>query len=426
MRPARVRLASRFLLAGTLVVACTAAPTPALDGRAVDEGRPTFTSPTDVTNPLFPAATVAQLVHLGIDGGQPLRVEVTRMPKTRIVEWDGVEVETVVVQFISYRNDRILEVAYDFFAQADDGSVWYFGETVDNYADGRVSNHSGAWLAGEDGPPGMIMPADPRVGDIYHPENIPGVVFEELIVLATDVSLPGPAGEITGAIRVEEHLMEGTVEQKIFAPGYGEFEADAPSELVTVAVAVPTDALAAPMPDAMVELHTASVSMADGDPDAMAEPKPVLDTIDARWTSLRGDSPPLLVEAVDAAVASLEAAVDGGDARAIRSAGVALLMATLDLELRYRGQAAVDLDRIGAWMRHLVLAADEGDEAGVVSDAAIGAVIWARTADAADAAGRERIGPLLASLAEAASAADAAAARAIAEEIAAATSARAR
>ena len=38
--------------------------------------------------------------------------------------------------------------------------------------------------------------------------------------------------------------MDGTIENKVFAPGYGEFHAHVPvdDELVTVAVAVPTDA----------------------------------------------------------------------------------------------------------------------------------------------------------------------------------------
>ena len=58
--------------------------------------------------------------------------------------------------------------------------MWYFGEQVDNYVDGALDNHDGTWLAGRDGPPGMIMPARPRVGDVYRPENIPGLVFEEV------------------------------------------------------------------------------------------------------------------------------------------------------------------------------------------------------------------------------------------------------
>ena len=39
----------------------------------------------------------------------------------------------------------------------------------------------------------MIMPADPRVGDVYRPENIPGLVFEEVTVKETAAPFRGRA-----------------------------------------------------------------------------------------------------------------------------------------------------------------------------------------------------------------------------------------
>ena len=53
-----------------------------------------------------------------------------------------------------------------FYAQADDGSVWYLGEDVFNYEDGAIADTAGTWFAGIDGPAAMIMPADPKVGDV--------------------------------------------------------------------------------------------------------------------------------------------------------------------------------------------------------------------------------------------------------------------
>ena len=35
----------------------------------------------------------------------------------------------------------------------------------------------------------MIMPADPQVGDVYRPENMPGFVFEEVVVTAVGVTV---------------------------------------------------------------------------------------------------------------------------------------------------------------------------------------------------------------------------------------------
>lgn len=79
----------------------------------------------------------------------------------RVIEWiPGQFVRVLVSQYVAYLDGRIEEVALDFYAQADDGSVW-FGEDVFNYDGGAVADLSGTWLAGKAGPAAMIMPADP-------------------------------------------------------------------------------------------------------------------------------------------------------------------------------------------------------------------------------------------------------------------------
>jgi hypothetical protein len=376
----------------------------------VDTEPPSFSHPTSISNPLFPAATVTQLVHLGVDGGQPLRVEVTLMPDTRAIEWNGQTVDTVVVQFAAYRERRILEVAYDYFAQADDGSVWYFGELVDNYSEGRIANHSGAWLAGEDGPPGMIMPADPAVGDIFHPENIPGVVFEELIVLETDVRIAGPSGEISGAIRVEEHLMEGTVEQKVFAPGYGEFQADAPNEFVTVAVASPTDAVAGAVPQAVADILDGSrTALAAADAEDWQRVTAADVELAAAWENVAQTSAPeipgLLAEELSRALGALHSASDTRDGLAARQAAIDAMQAALDVRLQYQPPSTVDLWRMQVWTHQLLLDATRSE--GTLSDMAILTTIWDRLDHAISTAAAEDISQALAATKEAAEAGDA-------------------
>ena len=58
------------------------------------------------------------------------------------------QVQALATQFVSYTDRRIVEVTLDYVAQADDGSVWYFGESVSNYRRGVVANAEGSWLAG--------------------------------------------------------------------------------------------------------------------------------------------------------------------------------------------------------------------------------------------------------------------------------------
>ena len=117
------------------------------DSARVDRARPRFSDPTRITNARFPVGELTQVLQLGHEGSQPLRVEITRLPTTRRFTWDSQRVETVASQFSAFLGGRIREVAIDYFAQADDGSVWYFGEEVANYEDGRVADHDGSWPA---------------------------------------------------------------------------------------------------------------------------------------------------------------------------------------------------------------------------------------------------------------------------------------
>jgi hypothetical protein len=69
----------------------------------------------------------------------------------------------------------------------------------------------------------MIMPADPKVGNAYRTENTPGIAFEQVTVTSVDRTFEGPLGPLQGGLVAEELHMDGTTEDKLFAPGYGEF-----------------------------------------------------------------------------------------------------------------------------------------------------------------------------------------------------------
>ena len=219
------------------------------ESERVDLVTPTFSKPTPITNPLHPTSEVAQVIMGGHVDDKPFRTEVTLMPGTKSIRWSGQTVDTAIIQYVAYLDGRIHEVALDWYAQADDGSVWYFGEDVFNFEDGKVADTKGTWMASETTPAAMIMPAKPAVGNVYRPENVPEVVFEEVRVEKVNQTIPGPRGEISGAIEVMELHMDGTREGKVFAPGYGEFSTGtAGGDLEAVSLASPTDRRQGPLP----------------------------------------------------------------------------------------------------------------------------------------------------------------------------------
>lgn len=373
-------------VAGLLLAGCGASVDTDGAARRVDTATPSFSGPAAVTNPLFPLTAGDQMIQLGHEEGEPLRVEVTTLPRTRTITWAGRRIDAVVSQYVAYRAGRIVEVALDYYAQDDGGDVWYLGEDVDNYEQGAVADHEGSWLAGRDGPGGLIMPADPRRGDTYRPENIPDLVFEEVTVLDDGVSVDGPRGPVGGAVATEEHQLDGSIEHKVFVPGYGEFRAEAADELVQVAIAVPADATPGEPPAVLTELADGATAVFDaapgaapgaGDPDAVRRQ---VAAMTAAWRERPDDTAPVALAAqLEDALRRLTEAAAAGDPHAVGQAAVDTASAVLDLTLAYRPPAEVDAERLDVVARQLRLDTAAGDRAGQRSDAAILEVIGDRS-----------------------------------------------
>lgn len=385
--PARLLAAVALL---PLVVSCTARstsspspePTPipqpglpkgvhaAPDSDRVDLTVPRFSDPTEVTNPLFPVSDQASVVFAGHVDDLPFRTEVTLLPDTRIVQWGGQRIECLVSQYTAFLDGRLQEVAYDLYAQADDGSVWYFGEDVADLVDGSVVTKEGTWLAGKDGPAQMIMPGDPQVGDVYRAENIPGIAWEQVTVRTTGERLPGPLGPVDGGMVGEELHMDNTTELKQFAPGYGEFYTGSEGDVEALALAVPTDAADGPMPRALGATLTGLLRALDrAEHHQQRAAATAARQARAAWAAVPEDVVPRLIEPrVDRTMVRLGHAVAGGDARRTRQAAIEAARWTLDIQLRYRPVQDVDVARFELWAAQLRLDADAGDQDAVRGD----------------------------------------------------------
>jgi hypothetical protein len=340
------------------------------ESKRVDTTLPNFSDPTDVTNPLFPVSRQDSVLMVGHVDGKPFRTEVTLLPYTRVVEWRGRRIETLVSQYTAYLDRRIQEVAYDLYAQADDGSVWYFGEDVADIEDGAIATKEGTWIVGKDGPPAMIMPSDPKVGDAYRTENIPGIAFEQVTVKRVGKTLRGPLGPVKGGLTGEELHMDGKTEGKTFAPGYGEFYTSDGGDVEALAEAVPTDATSSPQPDDLKTLSNGALGVFD---DARAKDwnaaASTVERMNAAWKSYpNGEAPRRIEPRMTDALAQLTDAVDKHDSVGARQAAIDTAQWGLDLRLRYRPQTEIDLARFDLWAAQLQVDAAAGDTAAVNGD----------------------------------------------------------
>ena len=184
---------------------------------------PQFSHPREITNPWLPLASVKQNILEGKEGGKALRVERTARPDLRKVFKAGRQtVETLAVEDREFEDGQLAEVTLDYFAQGDDGAVYYLGEDVDEYKEGKVVGHGGAWLYGKDAKsPGILMPTSPKIGDKFKAEDVPGITTEDDEVVSDSETVTVPAGTYRNCLKVKELLSDGKTEYKYYARGVG-------------------------------------------------------------------------------------------------------------------------------------------------------------------------------------------------------------
>jgi hypothetical protein len=166
-------------------------------------------------NAYFPLTPGLKL-HL-TDGTETVVFSV--LEETKVV--DGVE--TRVVEEYETKDGVLVEISRNYFAvDKVKGDVYYFGEDVDIYENGKVVSNSGAWLSGVDGAKfGLIMPGRPDVGDQFYLEMAPGAV-ERVEIADVAATLETPARHFRNLIHAREFdQLDGGTSEKWYAPGIG-------------------------------------------------------------------------------------------------------------------------------------------------------------------------------------------------------------
>ncbi len=177
--------------------------------------------------PLWPGLSV-KLAGEEEDDGETLEVEsvVTVLSDTELV--DGVL--TRVVEERESEDGELVEVSRNFMAHCrETGDVWYFGEDVDDYEDGEIVGHGGAWRAGLGGAKaGIVMLGSPVLGARYYQEVAPDVAEDRGEVVGVGGETTVPAGTFTNVLSIvdTDALSPSSANDKRYAPGIGNIKDD--------------------------------------------------------------------------------------------------------------------------------------------------------------------------------------------------------
>ena len=187
-------------------------------------------------NPYFSLQPGDQVTLEGEDDGEEIKVEITVKRGTKTITFrtpDGATktVRARVVEEKEWKDGELAEVSRNWFARCiETNDVFYFGESVDFYEDGRISGHGGSWQAGVNGAqPGIIIPARFLLGARYFQEiasEDEAMDRAENVEMGLTVTAAGETFEDCVKVRETSPLEPGGESFKVYCPGVGMVQDD--------------------------------------------------------------------------------------------------------------------------------------------------------------------------------------------------------
>lgn len=162
-----------------------------------------------------------QLILEGQEDGEEIQLKITVLDETKTVNGT----EAGIVEEIETEGGEVVEISRNWFVVCKPSNdIFYLGEEVDIYEDGKIVDHEGAWEAGiNEAKHGLIMSGTPEIGMKYYQEIAPGVAEDRAEIVALDKTLDTPVGKFEKVLETEETnaLKPDEKESKFYAPGIG-------------------------------------------------------------------------------------------------------------------------------------------------------------------------------------------------------------
>jgi hypothetical protein len=178
----------------------------------------------EIDNPLAPISSLSTKIFEGSEKDPETgQIILTRSEQQRLEESETIAGYPVTaVESKGFEDGAQVDRTVAYYTQCGDGTVWFVGEKSDEIEDGEVVA-SDEWEAGQDGAQaGLLMPADPNVGDTFEPERVPDVSEAQAKVVAVGVAVKTKAGQFKGCIKTEDFSpLDDVTETKWHCPRVG-------------------------------------------------------------------------------------------------------------------------------------------------------------------------------------------------------------
>jgi hypothetical protein len=185
---------------------------------------PVLPAPQDfvarIDNKYFPLRPGTTFLYRGTQDGEARRVTVFVTHKTKMI----LGIRAVVVLDQVFVGGKREEKTFDWYAQDKRGNVWYLGEDSSDFVSGKWVRSDGSWQSGVNGAKaGIVMKANPGVGNVYRQEYYAGHAEDMARVLSRNKSVMVTYGTFQHTLETSEWtpLERGVLEHKYYVKGVG-------------------------------------------------------------------------------------------------------------------------------------------------------------------------------------------------------------
>ena len=165
-----------------------------------------------------------QLIFEGKEDKKNHQLTDTVLNETKIV--NGTKVG--ILEEKEFEEGKLIEISKNYLAVCrPTNDIFYFGEDVDIYKNGKIVKQEGlseSWHAGvNNARAGILIPAKPELGMKYYSEFAPKIAQDRNEIKSLTDVVDTPAGKFEHVLKVEETtpLEPGVKEYKFWASGTG-------------------------------------------------------------------------------------------------------------------------------------------------------------------------------------------------------------